>query len=138
MGEPRTVTGFSRLARLADNSVECRPEIAKLSSTTKVRAMRATLSKTVLVVDDQATVRVLVARILREGGYSVRLAPSGAAALYMLASARDAFDIVLTDLMMRGMNALEFCHEVRRLTPDIPIGIMAWDEPLAILAEARA
>src|SRR5262245_56325753 len=99
--------------------------------------MRATLPKTVLVVDDQATTRVLVARILREGGYSVRFASSGAAALYMLASAADAFDIVLSDLMMRGMNGLEFSQQVRRLRPDMPIGIMAWEEPADVLADAQ-
>lgn len=100
--------------------------------------MRACLPKTILVVDDQATVRVLVARVLREGGYSVRLASSGAAALYMLASTSDAFDLVLSDLLMRGMNGFKFSQEVRRLRPEMPIGIMAWSEPVELLADARA
>ena len=66
---------------------------------------------TALVVDDDAVVRVLLARILIRLGFSVRDAIDGAAALEVVSS--DKVDLVITDLSMPGMDGMAFMREAR-------------------------
>lgn len=61
------------------------------------------LMPTVLLVDDQATVRALVERQLRAGGYRVIPAASGREALGVLTQHAESIDLLLTDVMMPGM-----------------------------------
>ncbi len=67
------------------------------------RRASSRLSPTVLLVDDQATVRQLVARQLQTGGYRVIPAASGREALAILTEQAAAIDLLLTDIMMPGM-----------------------------------
>jgi DNA-binding response OmpR family regulator len=65
----------------------------------------------VLVVDDDATVRDVVARYLTAAGYTVDLAPDGHSGLD---AARDgAPDAVILDLMLPGVSGLELCRALR-------------------------
>jgi CheY-like chemotaxis protein len=66
---------------------------------------------TALVVDDDAVVRVLLARILIRMGFSVRDAIDGAAALEVVSS--EKVDLVITDLSMPGMDGMAFMREAR-------------------------
>ena len=66
----------------------------------------------VLVVDDHASAREAVADILRQAGYDVAACASATEALGRLA--RQAVDVVVTDLQMPGMNGLEFIRELER------------------------
>ena len=61
----------------------------------------------VLVVDDEAEVRNLVARTLRKAGAEVVEASDGAEALARLQEASDPFGLVVTDLTMPGLGGLE-------------------------------
>jgi DNA-binding response OmpR family regulator len=65
----------------------------------------------VLVVDDDATVREVVARYLGEAGYRVDLAADGDAALRVAATCRP--DAVVLDLMLPGTGGLDVCRELR-------------------------
>jgi CheY-like chemotaxis protein len=60
----------------------------------------------VLVVDDDADIRAMLAQILELEGYAVSTAADGADALAQLRAVRPA--LVLLDLMMPGMNGWEF------------------------------
>ncbi|MDT8436217.1 MAG: response regulator [Gemmatimonadota bacterium] len=64
-----------------------------------------------LVVDDNATNRDLLARQLARHGYTVAAAPDGAAALETLAE-RD-FDLVLLDVIMPGLDGVETLRRIR-------------------------
>jgi CheY-like chemotaxis protein len=77
-----------------------------------------------LVVDDSATMRQLIAMILRKMGY-VRIsgAPNGRVALERLETDRP--DIVLTDINMPEMNGLEFIEQARAKYPTLPIVILS-------------
>ena len=86
-------------------------------------------TKTVLVVDDDLAVRVVVARMLQDEGYAVRMAPSAPAALLMLAAAPGAVDLIVADVRMPDMNGLDLAVEVRRSWPEIPIGLMSGHLP---------
>jgi signal transduction histidine kinase/ligand-binding sensor domain-containing protein/AraC-like DNA-binding protein len=65
---------------------------------------------TVLVVDDNAEVRRLLRRQL-QGSYRVLEAAGGGPALAMLA--RELPDLVLSDVMMPGLDGYELCHAIR-------------------------
>ena len=59
-------------------------------------------SETILVVDDEASVRDFVSRILRQAGYEVLTSASGAEALAVWREKRDRIDMLLTDMIMPG------------------------------------
>jgi two-component system, NtrC family, response regulator AtoC len=78
--------------------------------------------RSILVVDDDASMRHLVSVILQGRGYDVRAVASADEALRELA-ARD-HDLVLTDVRMPGMDGLALVREVRRLQPDATAIVM--------------
>ncbi len=65
----------------------------------------------ILVVDDQAYEVLLISTYLREEGYQVLTANSGAKALDIIATQLP--NIVLSDVMMPGMNGFELCHNIK-------------------------
>jgi len=67
--------------------------------------------KTILVVDDFASVRFYHLSLLRQGGYETVTAGDGAEALAALEN--KSVDLVLLDLMMPKMNGIEFVQRVR-------------------------
>jgi CheY-like chemotaxis protein len=75
--------------------------------------MRATL----LVVDDEVSIRLSLSQALIEIGYNVQCAEDGFSALRELRSAVP--DLLLSDLNMPGMSGFELLSEVRRSFPAI-------------------
>lgn len=71
----------------------------------------------ILVVDDDALMRDLLAEWLREAGYRVRQAETGASALQMLRS-RPA-GLLITDMDMPGRDGAQTLGEARRLLPGL-------------------
>jgi DNA-binding response OmpR family regulator len=67
---------------------------------------------TVLVVDDDLTVRDVVRRYLELAGHQVALADNGEDALTWIASHRP--DLVVLDLMLPGIDGLEVCRRLRQ------------------------
>lgn len=65
----------------------------------------------ILVVEDDATARVLLSDLLRYAGYRVTEMPDGQSALDALE--RDNFDMVLTDIIMGDVDGLEVLHTAR-------------------------
>ena len=73
-----------------------------------------------LLVDDEATVRILLARMLEEEGFAVDAVGSGEAALGVL-RAGGAVDLLITDLTMPGMSGRELAVRVVEEWPELPI-----------------
>jgi CheY-like chemotaxis protein len=84
----------------------------------------------VLLIDDDAAVRAVVADMLAEDGHTVVPAADGPDGLERLgAGAR--VDLVLTDLGMLGMNGWEVARAVRAAHPSTVVGLITgWDEGL--------
>lgn len=76
----------------------------------------------VLVVDDEATIRDLLAKTLALAEYDVDLAPDGRTALDRLRMV--PYDLLITDLRMPGVDGLAVIREARRMKPDIPVIII--------------
>lgn len=72
----------------------------------------------VLVVDDDPTVREVVVSYLRADGYDVKEAADGEAALSMIRHERP--DLVVLDVMLPGLDGLEVCRRIRTST-DLPV-----------------
>jgi two-component system chemotaxis sensor kinase CheA len=77
------------------------------------KEMRPSLSaQSVLLVDDSAFFRNMLAPVLKAAGYKVRVAPSAQEGLVALRSGQP-FDVVLTDIEMPEMNGFEFAETIR-------------------------
>jgi two-component system cell cycle sensor histidine kinase/response regulator CckA len=82
------------------------------------RAQSAT-AKRILVVDDEEPVRRFVARVLQQAGYEIVMAADGPDALSQ-ADGR-SFDLVVTDVMMPGMNGDELARRLRLAQPALKV-----------------
>jgi DNA-binding NtrC family response regulator len=79
-------------------------------------------AQAILVVDDDAAMREMLAELLRDEGYAISEAASVDVAL-QLASEHE-FDAVLSDIKMPGRSGLELLGEMRQLRPATPIVLM--------------
>ena len=78
---------------------------------------------TVLVIDDDALLREAVRAILEQGGYNVREAADGEAALKFLAA--NPIDIVLLDILMPRKDGIETLLEMKKQFPGITVYAMS-------------
>ena len=93
----------------------------------------ATTGATVLLVEDDVVVRQSVERMLASSGYAV-VAASGGEEAVRLARAT-TFDVVLTDVAMRGMNGRETAEEIRKSKPHVPVVFMSGYTDDAVLRQ---
>jgi two-component system response regulator AtoC len=89
---------------------------------------------TVLVVDDDRSVRTVLAASLQREGMQVREASSGDEALAAIASG--PVDLVLTDLRMPGMDGMRLLHEVTARWGDVPVIVLTAHGTVALAVEA--
>ncbi len=76
----------------------------------------------ILVAEDEAAVRAYVVRALEGAGHRVVAVADGGAALErLMAGGADAFDLLLTDIVMPVMDGIALALKVRSLCPDLPI-----------------
>jgi two-component system, cell cycle sensor histidine kinase and response regulator CckA len=80
---------------------------------------------TILVVDDEAGVRIMVARMLSLCGYSVVSAQSGEEALSIVREYAAPIDLVLTDVRMPEMSGPEMVEKLQELRPGIRVMYMS-------------
>jgi CheY-like chemotaxis protein len=83
---------------------------AQTEPTSSSAPVSSPAARTVLVVDDQASVRISLAFLLGARGYTVLLAENGAAALAHMQA--DVVDAALVDLHMPDTNGCELCRQL--------------------------
>ena len=81
--------------------------------------------QTILIVEDEATIRGNVRECLQQLGYQVVEAESGEAALQVCDDLRGKIDLVLTDLVMPGMGGYELAGELAQRHPAVGILFMS-------------
>jgi PAS domain S-box-containing protein len=80
---------------------------------------------TILLAEDEEMVRELAIEILQEAGYTVLDARNGAAALAICDRHEGCIDLLVTDLVMPGMNGIELAERVCVSRPGIPVLFMS-------------
>jgi len=77
------------------------------------------MNKTILLVDDDASVRKSVEKVLRGAGYGVVLAAGGLEAIAKFQA--QSMDVVLLDVGLPNLNGWEACRHLVRQRPNVPI-----------------
>ncbi|MEM1194848.1 MAG: response regulator [Pseudomonadota bacterium] len=78
----------------------------------------------VLLVEDEDMVRIVAERALARAGYQVTACPGGEEGLTALAEGSD-FDLVVSDVVMPGMDGPAMARAIRQQRPDMPILFMS-------------
>jgi CheY-like chemotaxis protein len=76
-------------------------------------------SETVLLAEDEAPLRSLMAAILREAGYTVLEASQGEEALRQAAQHREPIHLIVTDMVMPGMSGRELVQQLTAAHPPL-------------------
>ncbi len=82
---------------------------------------------TVLVVDDEQSLRDFLRRSLEAEGFHVVEAPDGESALNIIQARTEPFDLVLTDLSMPRIDGRRVSETVRRYRPSVAVLCMSAD-----------
>jgi len=75
--------------------------------------------ETVLLVEDEAMVRVLASRILRARGYKVIEAADGHEAIRIAQGSTEKIHLVMTDMIMPGMSGSEMMTVIKTIIPGV-------------------
>ena len=90
---------------------------------------------TILIVDDQPSIRVLLKGILSRTGHDLRFAENGLEALEVLE--QRSIDLLITDINMPQMDGLELLSRLQN-RPDLPKIVMSAQRPQDIGAKLEA
>ena len=77
----------------------------------------------ILIIDDEKDVRVVLKEVLRRAGHDVTLAANGREGLEKLAA--EGADVVVTDVIMPGINGVAMVQQIREAHPDMPIIVIS-------------
>jgi DNA-binding response OmpR family regulator len=77
--------------------------------------------KKVLIAEDEAAIREIIAITLKRAGYEVTEACDGEEALLLYTGHENEFDVVLLDIMMPNIDGLEVCKRLRKISSTVGI-----------------
>ncbi|MBU8923500.1 MAG: sigma-54 dependent transcriptional regulator [Bacteroidales bacterium] len=92
------------------------------------------MSKQVLIVDDEESIRTSLEKLLSYEKYGVFTAPDGESALRVVSDER--IDIVLLDIKMPGMDGLEVLGKMKEIRPELPVIIISGHGTISTAVEA--
>lgn len=111
--EPGSGSTFKVLLPVAEQSSVAEPPTLRRAAFTGVG--------TVLIADDEESVRKVAERVLRQSGFRVLMASNGSEAVRMYAEHADEVVAVLLDMTMPKLSGEEVFRELRRLRPDVRV-----------------
>ena len=91
----------------------------------------------ILVVEDDKDLRNYLVEVLRDLDYRVVAAQDSVAALGMLENHDVRIDLMLTDVVMPGMNGRELCNRARQLRPTLKVLFMSGYSRNAVVHQGR-
>ena len=80
---------------------------------------------TILLVEDEDMVRAVAERALSRQGYTIVTASDGDEGLEIVRSGKQAFDLVVSDVVMPAMDGPAMAREIRKLQPRLPVLFMS-------------
>ena len=86
---------------------------------------RAAGQCSILVVEDEQAVRAVISTVLQSHGYEVLLAASGQEALDLATTLPQPIDLLLSDVVMPGMNGRQLAEQFSRAWPDTRVLLMS-------------
>ncbi len=127
IGEGTTIKIYLPRARIAANAVE--------DGEAPLRGGRG--NETILVVEDEPGVRSYLVETLTDLNYQVHAAADGASALALVKSGSFRVDLLLTDIVMPGMNGRQLADEMRERQSDLKVLFMTGYSRNAIVHQGR-
>jgi CheY-like chemotaxis protein len=100
---------------------EARPSHMRTARVTPVRPAASGKRETVLVCEDEEIVRKIICRTISAQGYEVLEASSAHQALELFDAHEARVRLLLTDVIMPGMNGKELADKVRARAPALPV-----------------
>ena len=94
-------------------------------------------TETILIVEDDSDLRAYVSDILTGLRYRVVAAPNAEAALEILKDGKTKVDLLLTDVIMPGMNGRELAAEALNFKPDLQVIYMTGYSRNAVVHQGR-
>jgi two-component system cell cycle sensor histidine kinase/response regulator CckA len=94
-------------------------------------------TETILLVEDESTVRTSTRRLLERHGYTVVEARHGLEALRVVENSASRFDLVVTDLVMPEMGGTELIERLRTRTPGLKVLFMSGYSERVLAGEGR-
>ena len=82
-------------------------------------------NETVLIVEDEETVRKLAVRMLKGLGYRVLEAPEGGTALLLCEEFKEPIHLILTDVVMLGMGGRKLVDRLKEIHPEMKVLYMS-------------
>jgi DNA-binding NarL/FixJ family response regulator len=76
----------------------------------------------ILIVDDEESIRVSLENIFKKEGYNVKVSSNGLMALEMIQN--DHYDVIFSDIMMDDMNGVELLRKSKNISPEIVFLLM--------------
>jgi CheY-like chemotaxis protein len=127
-----------REAGLAGDGAVVRPANLDQAKLLIDRCIRVRMPSWVLMVDDSATMRNIVRKLLNGTPFALDIAEAeeGIDALKQIASGK--FDIVFLDYNMPGLNGVETLSEIKRQYPRVKVVIMTSTQDETVAERARA
>ena len=109
-----------------------RVDAAPIIRRRKVAARPLVRTGVVLVAEDDPEVRQFVRRVLKASGYTVLVASSAGPALRAVERWGEKVDVLVTDIVMPGLNGLDMAARVRMQRPRIQVVFMSGNSDLAL------
>ena len=114
-------TVFSLYFPRADGILETPPAESRSAEASPVTRRAAD----VLLVEDDRSVRLVLNRALLKAGFKVAEAVDALAALPIIEDPERVIDVLVTDVMMPGMDGTELVRRARLCRPDLPVVLMS-------------
>ena len=93
---------------------------------------------TILVVDDEDTIRQLVSKVIEQLGFTAVTAPDGPIAITLAHTHRADLVCAVLDIMMPQMDGITAASAIQQIVPHVPLVLMSGYSTTQVIAQASA